>query len=137
MNIDTIVDKAYHGKSFRDLADAPVSALHGVSEADAKALVKAFGVHTISELAGLQAVKWATAIAILAEQEHDTPAEQAADELLDDAVEMTFPASDPISIDSGITRVEVSPDKVDASMDHQLVPEMEERMAAAKPHRRH
>jgi hypothetical protein len=137
MNIDTIVDKAYHGKSFRDLAEAPVSALHGVSEADAKALDKAFGVRTINDLAGLPAVKWATAIAILAEHEHDTPAEQAAEELLDDAVEMTFPASDPISIDSGITRVEVSPDMVDASMDHQLVPETETKKAAAKPQRHH
>jgi hypothetical protein len=137
MNIDTIVDKAYHGKSFRDLSNAPVSALHGVSEADAKALDKAFGVRTINELAGLPAVQWAIAISILAGQEHDTPAEQAADELLDDAVEMSFPASDPIAIDSGITRVEVSPDMVDASMDHPLDPEMESKKRAAKPARHH
>jgi hypothetical protein len=32
---------------------------------------------------------------------------------------MTFPASDPISVDAGITRIEVPPDKVDASTDHQ------------------
>lgn len=137
MNIDTIVDKAYLGKSFRDLGDAPVSALHGVSEADAKALDKAFGVRTINQLASLPAVKSAIAIAILAQQERDSPHEQAADELLDDAVEMTFPASDPISIDSGITRVEVSPDMVDASTDHQMQPETEGKQPAPKPQQRH
>ncbi len=137
MNINTIVDKAYHGKSFRDLADAPVSALHGVSDKDAKALNKAFGVVTINDLASLPAVKWAYAIAILAEQEELTPAEQAADELLDDAVEMTFPASDPIAIDAGVTRVEVSPDTVDASTDHQLVSSMEVTLAATKSRRHH
>jgi hypothetical protein len=43
-----------------------------------------------------------------------------ADEaLLDSAIEMTFPSSDPISVSSGITRIEVQPDKVDASKDHQ------------------
>jgi hypothetical protein len=29
--------------------------------------------------------------------------------LLDDAVEMTFPASDPLAVTSGITRIEVPP----------------------------
>jgi hypothetical protein len=32
---------------------------------------------------------------------------------------MTFPASDPVSIQSSITRIEVAPEKVDASTDHQ------------------
>ncbi len=137
MNIDTIVDKAYHGKSFRDLAAAPVSALHGVTDADAKALNAAFGVSTISELADLNAVKWAVAISILAEREPPSPVEQAAEELLDDAVEMSFPASDPIAIDSGITRVEVSPDMVNASTDHQMTPETATPAAAAKQRRAH
>ena len=47
-------------------------------------------------------------------------AEKAKEALLDDAVEMTFPASDPISVDAGCTRIEVEPDKVDAHDDHQL-----------------
>ena len=38
MNIDTIVDKEYVDKSFRELADAPLSALRGLSPKDAKAL---------------------------------------------------------------------------------------------------
>ncbi|NIA52773.1 hypothetical protein HAV22_03790 [Massilia sp. TW-1] len=48
------------------------------------------------------------------------PREAVAKEtLLDDAVEMTFPASDPVSVTSSITRIEVPPEKVDASSDHQ------------------
>lgn len=39
--------------------------------------------------------------------------------LLDDAIEMTFPSSDPLSVTSGITRIEVAPDMVAARTDHQ------------------
>lgn len=119
MNIDTVVDKAWATKCFRELADAPVSALRGVSPADAKALAKAFKVTTVRELAQLEFIKWAQAITVLADQEQPAPAEIAKETLLDEAVEMTFPASDPISVDAGITRIEVAPEMVDASTDHQ------------------
>jgi len=119
MNIDTIVDKEYVDKSFRELADAPVSALRGLSLKDAKTLQAAFGIRTVRELAQFNFVRWACAIAILADEEQLAPAEKAKEELLDDAVEMTFPASDPISVDAGITRIEVAPEKVDAQQDHQ------------------
>ena len=119
MNISTIVDSAYAGKCFRDICNAPLSALHGVSAKDAKALHQAFGITTIGELADLKFVKWASALKILADEECDTPEQLAKETLLDDAVEMTFPASDPISVDSGITRIEVPPDMVDACTDHQ------------------
>ena len=97
MNIDTVADKEYVGQSFRALADAPISALRGVSAKDAKALAQAFNVHTVRELADLRFVKWAAAITTLAEHEQETPQEQAKETLLDSGVEMTFPASDPIS----------------------------------------
>lgn len=119
MNIDTIVDQEYSAKSFRDIVNAPISALRGVSAKDAKALTQAFGVTTVRELADLNFVKWASALAILADEEGMTGEEKAKEELLDDAVEMTFPASDPISVDAGITRIEVSPEKVNACTDHQ------------------
>lgn len=119
MNIDTVVDQAWTTKCFRELADAPVSALRGVSAADARALAKAFDVRTVRDLAQLEFVKWAQAITTLADQEQPGPAEIAKETLLDDAVEMTFPASDPISVDAGITRIEVAPEKVDACTDHQ------------------
>jgi hypothetical protein len=119
MNIETIVDKDYLGKCFKDLADAPVSALRGLSAKDATALQKAFGVSTVRDLANLNFVRWAQAICTLSDEEQMTPEEAAKETLLDEAVEMTFPASDPISVDAGITRIEVAPEKVDAKEDHQ------------------
>jgi predicted RecB family nuclease len=119
MNIQSIVDQSFHTKSFRELAEAPISALRGVSQSDARALSQAFGINTIAELANLNFFKWAAAIQTLAQVENDTPAQQAQETLLDDAVEMTFPASDPISVDAGVTRIEVPPEKVDAARDHQ------------------
>ncbi|MEC5161993.1 MULTISPECIES: hypothetical protein [unclassified Janthinobacterium] len=125
MNIATIVDHQYIGKSFRDIAGAPVSAIKGVSAADAKMLHQAFGINTVRDLANLNFVKWAAALVTLADEETLTAEEKAKEELLDEAVEMTFPASDPISVDAGITRIEVAPDKVDAHTDHQRAGQQE------------
>ncbi|TGN17318.1 hypothetical protein [Leptospira idonii] len=69
MNISKAVDKAYEGKSFKEIADAPVDALQGVSEGDAKHLKEAFNVKTVKDLANLKYVKWAQAIVTLAETE--------------------------------------------------------------------
>lgn len=118
MNIDTVVDKEYVGLSFRALASSPVSALRGISAKDAKALAQAFNVHSVRDLANLDCVKWAQAITTLADLEQATPAEQAKETLLDDGLEMTFPASDPVSVDAGITRIEVPPEMVEAKHDH-------------------
>ncbi|MGZ3237954.1 MAG: hypothetical protein ACXWIN_05450 [Burkholderiaceae bacterium] len=118
MNLNRCVDKAYEGKSFNELANAPIDALEGIGHKDAEMLKKAFNVRTIRDLANLKFVKWATAIATLAEED-DSNQEKAEETLLDDAIEMTFPSSDPISVAPNITRVEVAPDKVDARTDHQ------------------
>ena len=131
MNINTIVDSAHTGKCFRDLCNAPLSALRGVSTKDAKVLQEAFGVNTIGELADLKFVKWASAIRTLAAEECDTEEQVAKETLLDEAVEMTFPASDPISVDAGITRIEVPPEMVNASTDHQHAKSMEVNKDAA------
>lgn len=125
MNINTIVDSAFADQCFRDICNAPLSALRGVTTKDAQALQDAFHITTIGELADLKFVKWASAIRTLAMEECDTPSQAAKETLLDDAVEMTFPASDPISVDSGITRIEVAPDMVDASSDHQAAKNVE------------
>ena len=118
MNINEIVNEQYHGRSLHELVDSPVTALKGIGEKEAKALQEGLGVSTIRELSQLKFVTHAVAIEMMASVER--PAGIGAKEtLLDDAVEMTFPASDPISVDSGITRIEVAPDKVDASRDHQ------------------
>ncbi len=69
MNINKAVDKAFENKSFKELADSPVSALQGVSEGDAKLLKDAFKVKTVRDLAKLKYVKWAQAIVTLADTE--------------------------------------------------------------------
>ena len=118
MNIDSIVNQQFHGKSFGELVNAPLTALRGVNEQQAQAFA-GIGVHTVGDLAKLQVVNYAIAIKALSGCEGMSSKQQAEEGLLDDAVEMTFPASDPISVDAGITRIEVAPDKVDASTDHQ------------------
>ena len=119
MNINTIVTEEFHGKSLRELVDAPLTALCGIGEKEAQALQDAFKVSTIGQLARHQAIANAFAIEMMASAEHPSGSDTAKESLLDDAVEMTFPASDPISVDAGITRIEVAPDKVEASRDHQ------------------
>ena len=69
MNIDKALDKAYETKTFKELVNAPVAALQGVSENDAKLLKEAFNVKTIGDLARLKYVRWAQAITLLAETE--------------------------------------------------------------------
>lgn len=119
MNIDSIVDKEYAGLSFRALADAPVSALRGVSKHDAQLLAQALQVHSVRDLAELAPLKWAGAIVTLADQELPEPQAQAQEHLLDDGLEMTFPASDPVSVDAGVSRIAVAPEMADAHDDHQ------------------
>jgi len=67
MEIDKALDKAFEKMSFKELADAPVSALQGVSDGDAEKLKAAFNVKTIKDLATLKYVRWAQAITTLAE----------------------------------------------------------------------
>jgi hypothetical protein len=119
MNIQIIVNDTHHDKCFRELVNQPVTALRDVSQQQADALRDAFGINTIGELADLKVVKWARAIRTMASAEAEPRDAVAKESLIDDAVEMTFPASDPVAIESSITRIEVAPDKVDASSDHQ------------------
>ena len=69
MNINKFVDKKYEKMTLKQLAAAPVDALQGISEGDAKLLKEAFKVKTIADLAKLKYVRWAKAICILAEGE--------------------------------------------------------------------
>ena len=69
MNINKIVDKKYETMSLKEIANAPVDAIQGVSENDAKLLQEAFYVKTVSDLANLKYVKWAQAICTLADGE--------------------------------------------------------------------
>lgn len=69
MNINNAVDKAYENMTFKQIADAPVDALQGVSAGDAEHLKDAFGVKTVRQFAELKYVKWAQAIVTLAATE--------------------------------------------------------------------
>ncbi len=69
MNIKNAVDKAYESKSLKELINAPVDALQGLSEGDAKLLKEAFGIKTIGDLGNNKFFRWARAITILADAE--------------------------------------------------------------------
>lgn len=60
---DRMLDKQYGRLDPEALLEAPVSALSGVSDADAEALFKAFGIKTIGDLANNKYFQWAQAIA--------------------------------------------------------------------------
>jgi hypothetical protein len=67
MSFDAQVDKAWYGKTAKELADAPVSALAGVSEEGGDLLYKALGIKTIRQLGTNKYFRTAQAIAHLAE----------------------------------------------------------------------
>ncbi len=50
VNLDKALDKAWEGASLADILDAPVSALAGVTDADAEHLAAAFGIRTVRDL---------------------------------------------------------------------------------------
>ena len=49
-NLDSVLDKAYESSTLTELVNAPVSALAGVSEADADGLQQAFNIKTVKDL---------------------------------------------------------------------------------------
>lgn len=61
-NLDKVLDKAYESSTLTELVNAPVSALAGVSEADADGLQAAFNIKTVGDLAGNKFVRAAIAI---------------------------------------------------------------------------
>lgn len=120
MSFKNLLDKDYLDKTLEELADSPLCALKGISKHDAELLHKALNVRTVRELAMVHHVKLATAITMLAETSTRADRKHAKEALLDEAVEMTFPASDPISVSSGITRIERNPPELPpAHLDHQ------------------
>jgi hypothetical protein len=49
-NLDKLLDKAYENKDLRELVDAPVAALAGVTDQDAQLLQQAFNIKTVGDL---------------------------------------------------------------------------------------
>jgi hypothetical protein len=100
------------------LADADLSTLPGITLQHAAQIKSLFQIQTVREFAHVKIVRLACAISALAD-EMDSEKDSAEEALLDDALEMSFPASDPISVASSTTRIEVAPEMSGAKGDHQ------------------
>ena len=66
-DLSKALDKAYEEKSLAELVDAPVSALAGVTENDAKLLLEAFNIKTVGDLGRNKFFRTASAIVTLAD----------------------------------------------------------------------
>jgi hypothetical protein len=64
-DISQFFDKAYEQQEFSELAEAPVDAIQGLSENDAKVLKDALGIDTVRELAEHKFVRIAQAVVSL------------------------------------------------------------------------
>jgi hypothetical protein len=60
-----LLDKEYENKSLEEVLKAPVSALAGVSEGDAKALKQAFNVKSVGDLGKNKYFRAAQALTLL------------------------------------------------------------------------
>ena len=67
LGLENKLKKAYEGKSAQEIADAPVTAIQGVSEGDAELLLKAFNIKTVRDLGTNKFFRWAQSISALAD----------------------------------------------------------------------
>lgn len=67
VDLAAVMDKAHHDKSLADVLDAPVDALKGVSEGDAKLLAQAFNIKTVGDLGRNKFFRAAAALVSLAD----------------------------------------------------------------------
>jgi len=68
INVNKAVDKEFAGKSLKEICEAPVAGLRGLSEESGKTLAK-LGIKTIGDLGTWKFAVWAQAIVRLAELE--------------------------------------------------------------------
>jgi hypothetical protein len=68
INVNKAVDKAYESKSLKEIADAPVAALEGLSEQSGRILAE-LGIRTIRDLGEWKFANWSRAIVELAKLE--------------------------------------------------------------------
>lgn len=68
MNINKALDKEHETQTFRELVDAPVSALQGISETKG-VMLHELGVTTIADLAQLKYIQWAESMVWLSKFE--------------------------------------------------------------------
>jgi hypothetical protein len=62
MDFKEKVDKEFEGKTAAEILTAPISALQGVSENDARKMKESFGIDNVKEMADLKYYKIALAI---------------------------------------------------------------------------
>ena len=65
-NLDKLLDKAYESMTLAEVVQAPVDALSGVSEGDAKLLKEAFNINTVGDLGRNKYFRVAAALVDLA-----------------------------------------------------------------------
>merc|ERR1719356_2124318 len=68
LNINKAVDKDFEGKSFKEVLDAPISAIQGLAEAVNTSLAE-LGLKTVRDLGAWRFYRLAHAIVVLAEKE--------------------------------------------------------------------
>ncbi len=103
-SIEQLVDKAWETKPLKEVADAPVSALQGISEATGKVLEDELKVKTVRDFATNKFILWAQAISHLSRLEN---AGHHLREFIDKAYEekpIDEIASAPISALHGISK---------------------------------
>jgi len=103
--MDTCQTSIGHRHDVQAVLDSPLETLRCISGAEADMIKIVFRIKTVRDFAEHKILKCLAALKVL---EADMAAEKevVTETLLDDALEMTFPASDPISINSGVTRIE-------------------------------
>jgi hypothetical protein len=68
LNLNNALDKAYEGKTFKELVDMPLEGFQGLSEEAGKTLAN-LGLKTVKDLADWKFAHWAQAIVTLAKTE--------------------------------------------------------------------
>jgi hypothetical protein len=68
MNADHALDKEYETKTFKEILEAPISALQGLTGA-ADSLLGSIGIKCVGDLANCKYFRWAQAICAIAEYE--------------------------------------------------------------------
>lgn len=89
----------------QQLMDSPLETLHCITSRQAMTLKTEFHVVTIRDLINLKFIQCLAAIKEL-ELKMQNEKNLAEEKVLDSALQMTFPASDPTSVVSNITRIE-------------------------------
>jgi len=105
--MDTRQTSGSHQRYVQSMLDSPLETLHCISAEEASIIKIVFRIKTVRDLAEHKITRCLAALKVL---DADMAAEKEVltENLLDDALEMTFPASDPVSINAGVTRIDAT-----------------------------